>query len=307
MKKEIHGYALLLLVSPYNPPDHNPNSTLNFDFLSPDGHPPAAADVRNNDVSSSAGSDSLPSSPPPVQNPNPSFAPPHPSISPPFSPLDVSFNQDVGCFAISTDRGFRIYNCDPFREIFRRDFDFDLDRGGIPCGDGGIGSVEMLFRCNILALVGGGPSPKYPPNKVMIWETTRTGASASSRSGPSGTEFQGREQRENALLLARRRACSPDLEPRGGLGGRGEDKEAEERRRARREREKKESESERDRGRAEGERERERRGRREEEIRERVRGRDKGESEIFCAPTPAVSPNRSYRVTYACGFCKPQA
>jgi hypothetical protein len=56
--------------------------------------------------------------------------------------LHISFNQDYGCFAPSTKSGFRIYNCDPFREIFRRDLAVE---GGVDAGAGE--GVSASSRC----------------------------------------------------------------------------------------------------------------------------------------------------------------
>ncbi|CAB9528593.1 phosphoinositide-interacting protein 3 [Seminavis robusta] len=73
--------------------------------------------------------------------------------------LTCSFNQDGGCLAIGTTTGFSVHNLHPqYAVSVRRDL------------QGGIGLVEMLFRCNLMALVGGGPSPQAPPHRVLIWD-----------------------------------------------------------------------------------------------------------------------------------------
>ena len=71
--------------------------------------------------------------------------------------ISTSFNQDYGCFACGTESGFKIFNSFPYKDAHNRSMSslFYIHLLFLEL-DGGIGIVEMMFRTNILALVGGG-------------------------------------------------------------------------------------------------------------------------------------------------------
>mmetsp|Transcript_31953 Transcript_31953/g.77526 ORF Transcript_31953/g.77526 Transcript_31953/m.77526 type:complete len:462 (-) Transcript_31953:1029-2414(-) len=78
---------------------------------------------------------------------------------PSSSLLTCSFNQDGGCLAVGTTTGFSVHNLHPqYSQTVEREL------------RGGIGQVEMLFRCNLMAIVGGGSTPHSAPHRVLIWD-----------------------------------------------------------------------------------------------------------------------------------------
>ena len=72
--------------------------------------------------------------------------------------LYINFNQDGTCIAVGTETGFKIINISPFLDLYYKDL------------KGGIGIIEMLYKTNILALVGGGKNPKFKLNELIIWD-----------------------------------------------------------------------------------------------------------------------------------------
>uniref|UniRef100_A0AC34GW28 WD repeat domain phosphoinositide-interacting protein 2 n=1 Tax=Panagrolaimus sp. ES5 TaxID=591445 RepID=A0AC34GW28_9BILA len=73
----------------------------------------------------------------------------------------LNFNQDGSCFAVPTKNGYRIFNVEPLKQLVDDKF------------EGGIKIVEILFRCNYVALVGTGSNIEYPKNKVIIWDSAK--------------------------------------------------------------------------------------------------------------------------------------
>ena len=72
--------------------------------------------------------------------------------------LYIGYNYNSSYFMLGTDVGFQVHQSYPLALKFSRVL------------NGGIGLVQILNKSNIFCLVGGGESPKYAPNKLLIWD-----------------------------------------------------------------------------------------------------------------------------------------
>lgn len=68
-------------------------------------------------------------------------------------------------FTCGSEAGFRVFCAQPLEQKQNREFE-----------DGGVGQVEMLWKSNFLALIGGGRLPKFPVNKAIIWDDRKNKA-----------------------------------------------------------------------------------------------------------------------------------
>ncbi|KAF8640063.1 hypothetical protein AX17_001304 [Amanita inopinata Kibby_2008] len=77
----------------------------------------------------------------------------------PVQILDARFDPDCKIFTASTPAGFAVYQTWPLRLVRKREL-----TGGT------LAAVVPLHSTNLLFLLGGGRSPLYPPNKVVVWD-----------------------------------------------------------------------------------------------------------------------------------------
>lgn len=74
--------------------------------------------------------------------------------------LSLSVNEEGNLFAACTDSAVTIYNMEPLVAKLH------IHSGQI----GTVALCKLLHRTNLLALVAGGPRPKYADNTVLIWD-----------------------------------------------------------------------------------------------------------------------------------------
>ena len=75
-----------------------------------------------------------------------------------FNIHHTQYNFDKTSLFCSTNKGFIIYNINPFRQLLKRNI-----KGGISYG-------VIYQRSNIIFFVGTGISPEYPTNCLIIWD-----------------------------------------------------------------------------------------------------------------------------------------
>ncbi|KAF9821415.1 hypothetical protein IEO21_00661 [Rhodonia placenta] len=73
--------------------------------------------------------------------------------------FDVRFDPDCHIFTTSTQAGFAVYRAWPLQLLRKREL-----TGGT------LSMVVPLHTSSLLFLVGGGRSPRYPPNKAILWD-----------------------------------------------------------------------------------------------------------------------------------------
>ncbi|KAK4058110.1 Phosphatidylinositol 3,5-bisphosphate-binding protein [Microbotryomycetes sp. JL221] len=74
----------------------------------------------------------------------------------------LSFNSsDARSFTSATDTGWTVYQTAPLLKLSQNRRDRQ---------SGSVRNVLQLEQSNILFIVGGGPQPLYPPNKVIVWD-----------------------------------------------------------------------------------------------------------------------------------------
>ncbi|KPV78633.1 uncharacterized protein RHOBADRAFT_51078 [Rhodotorula graminis WP1] len=114
------------------------------------------------------------------------------SDAPPSPITGVHLNADRSVFATSTTEGWVVYRTQPLEVLTRRD---------LP--DASLRIVLPLERSNLVFLVGGPPSPLYPPNKVVLWDARAQGAVAELefREDVRGV----RARRDRLVVVLRRR------------------------------------------------------------------------------------------------------
>ncbi|KAI5476128.1 SVP1-like protein 2 [Pseudohyphozyma bogoriensis] len=127
------------------------------------------------------------------------------SDAPPSPILSIQFSsQQDSLFATATTEGWVVYQLNPLRVISRREFP-----------NSSLKFVLPLARSNLLFLVGGPPSPLYPPNKVLFWDDKlgRTVAELEFRE-----DVRGIAARRDRLVVVLRRRVLIFVLGKGGMG-----------------------------------------------------------------------------------------